>query len=301
MRKYLRKNRERKIIMDKKEIDYNSPAALKKFMEEHGMAMQKKFGQNFLVNADARKSLADALSISPGMKVWEIGPGLGAMTSEILLRGAKLTVFEIDRGFARILKELFSNYGDNFKIIEGDVIKTWKNELQSGGMPERIFGNLPYNIAAAIIADTIESGVRFEKAVFTVQKEVADRMCAKEGCGDYSSFSILCRWAYNVKPLLELAGGNFWPRPNVASKSVQMDKNPDFPDCVNPNHFIKMQRALFVSRRKTVYNNLLRFVPEADKALSALKKSDIDPMDRAERLSVKKLLELSDNLNTGIL
>ena len=80
-----------------------------------------------------------------------------------------------------------------------------------------------------------------------------------------------------------------------------MDKNPDFPDCVNPNHFIKMQRALFVSRRKTVYNNLLRFVPEADKALSALKKSDIDPMDRAERLSVKKLLELSDNLNTGIL
>ncbi|MGP1510952.1 MAG: 16S rRNA (adenine(1518)-N(6)/adenine(1519)-N(6))-dimethyltransferase RsmA [Treponema sp.] len=290
--------------MDKinlKSIDYNSPAALKNFMESHGMAMQKKFGQNFLINADARKTLAEELTVTPDMKVWEVGPGLGAMTSEILLRGAELTVFEIDRGFASVLKELFSSYGNNFKIVEGDVIKTWKNELQTGGFPERIFGNLPYNIAASIIADTIESGVRFEKAVFTVQKEVADRMCAKEGSSDYSSFSILCRWAYNVKPLLELSGGNFWPRPNVASKSVLMEKNPDFPNCINPAHFVKMQRALFGLRRKTVYNNLLRFTSDADKALSALKKSGIDPMDRAERLSIKKLLELSDNLNTAIL
>ncbi|MGP1565146.1 MAG: 16S rRNA (adenine(1518)-N(6)/adenine(1519)-N(6))-dimethyltransferase RsmA [Treponema sp.] len=290
--------------MDKinlKSIDYNSPAALKNFMESHGMAMQKKFGQNFLINANARKTLAEELTVTPGMKVWEIGPGLGAMTSEILLRGAELTVFEIDRGFASVLKELFSSYGNNFKIVEGDVIKTWKNELQTGGFPERIFGNLPYNIAASIIADTIESGVRFEKAVFTVQKEVADRMCAKEGSGDYSSFSILCRWAYNVKPLFELSGGNFWPRPNVASKSVLMEKNPDFPNCINPAHFVKMQRALFASRRKTVYNNFLRFTSDADKALAALKKSGIDPMDRAERLPIKKLLELSDNLNTAIL
>lgn len=290
--------------MDKinlKSIDYNSPAALKNFMESHGMAMQKKFGQNFLINADARKTLAEELTVTPDMKVWEVGPGLGAMTSEILLHGAELTVFEIDRGFASVLKELFSSYGNNFKIVEGDVIKTWKNELQTGGFPERIFGNLPYNIAASIIADTIESGVRFEKAVFTVQKEVADRMCAKEGSCDYSSFSILCRWAYNVKPLLELSGGNFWPRPNVASKSVLMEKNPDFPNCINPAHFVKMQRALFGSRRKTVYNNLLRFTSDADKALAALKKSGIDPIDRAERLSIKKLLELSDNLNTAIL
>ncbi|MGP1459859.1 MAG: 16S rRNA (adenine(1518)-N(6)/adenine(1519)-N(6))-dimethyltransferase RsmA [Treponema sp.] len=282
-------------------IDYNSPAALKNFLEERGMAMQKKFGQNFLVNARARQTLAESLALKDGMAAWEIGPGLGAMTAELLERGAALTVFEIDRGFANVLREQFSEAGDNFKIIEGDVLKSWKGEVKTAGIPERIFGNLPYNIAAAFIADTIEEGVRFDKAVFTVQKEVADRMCAKAGSADYSSFSVLCQWAYDVKPVLDLAGGNFWPRPNVASRSVVMEKKADFPRCKNPAHFIKMQRALFSSRRKTVYNNLTRFTSSADAAISALEASGIDPMARAERLPLEKLLELSDNLNTDIL
>ena len=76
--------------------DYNSPVALKAFMDENSMAMQKKFGQNFLVNADARKRLVDALDVKTDMKVWEVGPGLGSMTSELLERGVDLTVFEIE-------------------------------------------------------------------------------------------------------------------------------------------------------------------------------------------------------------
>lgn len=287
--------------MTMQKIDYNSPAALKIFLEERGMAMQKKFGQNFLVNERARQTLADSLALEDGMPAWEIGPGLGAMTAELLKKGAALTVFEIDRGFALILREFFENTGDNFKIVEGDVLKTWKGEVKSKGIPNRIFGNLPYNIAAAFIADTIEKGVRFEKAVFTVQKEVAERMCAKAGSADYSSFSVLCQWAYDVKPVLDLAGGNFWPRPNVASRSVVMEKKADFPRCKNPERFIKMQRALFSSRRKTVYNNLTRFTGNADTAFSALQASGIEPMTRAERLPLEKLLELSDHLNTDIL
>ena len=89
--------------------DYNSPIALKNFMDENNMAMQKKFGQNFLVNADARKKLIDVLDVKPGMKVWEVGPGLGAMTSEILRRGALLKVFEIDKGFIALLKVFFKD------------------------------------------------------------------------------------------------------------------------------------------------------------------------------------------------
>ena len=84
--------------------DYNSPTELKNFLESKGMSMQKKFGQNFLINAQARKKIIDALDIDETSKVWEVGPGLGAMTAEILSRGAELTVFEIDRGFISILK-----------------------------------------------------------------------------------------------------------------------------------------------------------------------------------------------------
>ena len=279
-----------------KHPDYNSPAELKQVLDINGFSMQKKFGQNFLINEDARKRLVDALEVGEGIKVWEVGPGLGAMTNTILERGSDLTVFEIDRGFASLISQFFEDYSEKntFRIVEGDVLKTWKWQLKAAGQPDRFFGNLPYNIAATIIADTIENNVRFERCVFTVQKEVAQRMCAKPGSADYSSFSALCQWAYDVKPLLDLAGGNFWPKPNVDSRAVLMTKKADFPCCKNPELFVKMQRALFSSRRKTVRNNLSQFLKNNDLAVSCLEKAGIDIMKRAEVLTLDELLKLSD-------
>lgn len=283
--------------------DYNSPQALKTFLEERGLSMQKKFGQNFLVNGDARKKLVDALDVSPETYVWEVGPGLGCMTSDILERGAKLTVFEIDRGFAALVRDFFSeDFKDTFNLVEGDVLKTWQKELkrvqeEGGKLPDRFFGNLPYNVAASIVADTIENNIRFDKCVFTVQKEVAVRMAAKPGSEDYSSLSVLCNWAYDIKNVVDLAGGNFWPKPNVDSRAVLFTKKADFPRCQNPSLFIKMQRALFSSRRKTVRNNLSLFLKNNEKTVAALEKAGIDPMKRAEVLTLDEMLKLSDVLN----
>jgi len=282
--------------------DYNSPSEIKQLLESNGFSMQKKFGQNFLINEAARKKLADSLELTENMSVWEIGPGLGAITSEILERGANLTVFEIDRGFISLLNQFFEKYAQtgHFEIVEGDVLKTWSNQLKKReNIPERLFGNLPYNIAASIIADTIEGNVRFEKCVFTVQKEVAMRMAAAPGSDDYSSFSVLCQWAYDVKPLMDLSGHNFWPKPNVDSRSVLMTKKTDFPCCESPQEFIKMQRALFSSRRKTVRNNLSSYLKSNDKAVEFLEKAGIDPMKRAEVLSIREMLHLSDIIYEG--
>ena len=275
--------------------DYNSAKNLKEILDQNGFSMQKKFGQNFLINPDARKKLIDCLDISENTKVWEIGPGLGAMTSEILERGADLTVFEIDRGFISLISEFFKPYAEKnkFRIIEGDVLKNWKKELEKG-KPDRLFGNLPYNIAATLIADTIENNIRFDKCVFTVQKEVAQRMCAKAGSEDYSSFSVLCNWAYDIKPVLDLNGNNFWPKPNVDSRAVIMTPKEKFPCCKEPEHFCKLQRALFSSRRKNVRNNLTGFIKNNDKALEYLEKAQIDPTLRAEVLSIEQILHLSD-------
>lgn len=282
-----------------KHPDYNSPFELKQFLDQNGFSMQKKFGQNFLVNADARKKLIDFLQIDENTSVWEVGPGLGAMTSEILERNAKLTAFEIDRGFASMVKQFFAEYEENgkFFLIEGDVLKTWKNYLETTSLPDRFFGNLPYNIAATIIADTIENNIRFDRCVFTVQKEVAQRMTAKPSQDDYSSFSVLCQWAYDVKNIMDLAGGNFWPKPNVDSRAVLFTKKEDFPRCNNPKLFVKMQRALFSSRRKTVRNNLSQFLNNNDIAVECLNKADIDIMKRAEVLTIDELLKLSDIIN----
>ena len=277
--------------------DYNSPAELKKILDENGFSMQKKFGQNFLINGAARTKLINALDVKQGTTVWEVGPGLGAMTNELLEKGTNLTVFEIDRGFISLISQFFKAYSekDSFKIIEGDVIKNWYAQTQGGTIiPERFFGNLPYNIAATIIADTIEKGIRFDKCVFTVQKEVAVRMSAKPGDSDYSSLSVLCNWAYDVKNLMDLAGASFWPKPNVDSRAVIFTKKEDFPRCINPKLFIKMQRALFSSRRKTVRNNLQGFLSNSEKAVNYLEKAGIDPMLRAEVLSIEQMLKLSD-------
>ncbi len=277
--------------------DYNSAAELKQVLDANGFSMQKKFGQNFLINQQARNKLIDALDVQEGTKVWEVGPGLGAMTSGLLEKGADLTVFEIDRGFISLISQYFDDYSqkEKFRIVEGDVLKNWYGQTQEGTvLPQRFFGNLPYNIAASIVADTIEKGIRFERCVFTVQKEVAVRMAAKPGDADYSSLSVLCNWAYDVKNLIDLSGSNFWPKPNVDSRAVIFTKKEDFPRCINPKLFIKMQRALFSSRRKTVRNNLQGFLNNNEKTMVCLEKAGINPILRAEVLTIEQMLKLSD-------
>ena len=274
-------------------INYDSPVALKNFLDSRGMAMQKKFGQNFLINSQARKLLIDTLKVDENTTVWEVGPGLGCMTSEIVEKGGKLTAFEIDRGFAAVLKEIFEGK-ENFSLVEGDVLKTWKNYYKENGLPDRFFGNLPYNVAAAIVADMISEGVRFPRAVVTVQKEVAMRMAAKPGTEDYSSFSVLCQWAYDITNVTDLSGGCFWPKPNVESRSVLMVAKPDFPCCKDTTTFMKVLRAIFVQRRKTIKNNLNGITNSTSETEEILSKAEIDPSIRAEKLDINRILNLSD-------
>lgn len=283
--------------------DYDSPKALGEFLENNGMAMQKKFGQNFLINRKSRERLVDALALEKGMSVWEIGPGLGAMTKELLSRDVNLVAFEIDRGFSLALQSFFDRDA-GFSIVEGDVLKSWKKALAERGKPDRLFGNLPYNIAATIIADTISEGALFDLVVVTVQKEVALRMTASPGSKDYSSFSVLCQWAYEVTPVMDLAAGSFWPRPNVASRAVRMVKRNDWPSCSSPETFMSLLRGLFSSRRKTIHNNFKAWLANAgsaitepdakDRSLEYLEKAGINPSDRPESLSVQDFLRLSD-------
>jgi 16S rRNA (adenine1518-N6/adenine1519-N6)-dimethyltransferase len=279
-------------------INYNSASALKAFLEQEGLGMRKKFGQNFLINPATRQSLADALGCGGGAEseeVWEIGPGLGAMTALLLEKGLKVKAFEIDTGFIRVLKKIFEGR-KNFSLVEGDVLKTWGAQE-----PARfLLGNLPYNIAATLLADMIEKGRLFTRMVVTVQKEVALRMTARAGSKDYSSFTVLCASAYSVKQLGVIRPSSFYPRPNVDSMGLLLE-NKNAAEGI-PKVFYPLVRALFASRRKTLKNNLSVFF--ASRGLSQevcaafLRENGLEGSERAENLEHGVFLSLAKSFES---
>jgi 16S rRNA (adenine1518-N6/adenine1519-N6)-dimethyltransferase len=280
------------------EINYDSAAALRGLLEEQGLGMRKKFGQNFLINPGIRKRLVDALEIGEGDDVWEIGPGLGAMTRELLDRGGRVRAFEIDPGFIGLLKELFKDHA-GFTLTEGDALKTWR---QAQAAPY-LLGNLPYNIGAVLLANFIEEGRFFKRMIVTVQKEVARRMAAKPGSADYSSFSVLIGSAYKVSPLMVISGASFYPAPRVDSRGIRLDLRAGI--APRPPLFYPLVRQLFSSRRKTIKNNLQSFVssrimkPETgplDIVLPVLEQCGIKPEERAENLTIEQFAELAERL-----
>jgi len=283
------------------EINYNSAACLKAFLEENGLGMRKKFGQNFLVNPGVRQGLADALGAEAGNHVWEIGPGLGAMTSLLLQKSLKVTAFEIDPGFIRLLGTIFAG-SENLTIVPGDAMKTWRDQPPA----PYLLGNLPYNIAASLLADFMENGLFFRRMVVTVQREVALRMTAQAGSRDYSSFSVLCSSAYRVKPLMVVKGASFYPRPNVDSQGVLLELRDDSASLAvaenRPACFYPLVRHLFSSRRKTIRNNLAGFLAQngksanadsGDLAASLLSSASLDCDLRAENLHLDEFAALA--------
>jgi len=284
-------------------INYNSAAELRAFLDKEGLGMLKKYGQNFLINPQVRQSLVEALFAGGGAdggdETWEIGPGLGAMTEMLLDRGLKVKAFEIDTGFSRILKQLFSAW-ENFSLVEGDVMKTWNDSFRANSAPPYLFGNLPYNIAAVLMADLIENGCFFKRMVVTVQKEVALRMAASAGSADYSSFSVLCSSFYKVKPLMIIRPSSFYPKPNVDSMGVLLEKK-DSP--VYPAVFFPLVRSLFAARRKTIKNNLSGFL--SSKACGTAKADGVAKAHGASRSGGKTPADeicaqvLAENALTG--
>ncbi|MDR1900541.1 MAG: 16S rRNA (adenine(1518)-N(6)/adenine(1519)-N(6))-dimethyltransferase RsmA [Treponema sp.] len=237
------------------EINYDSGRLLRIFLEGKGLGMRKRYGQNFLINRQVRKRLVDSLEAGEGEAVWEIGPGLGAMTELLLARGMKVRAFEIDPGFSALLRERFGGNG-NFSLVEGDVLKNWREHPPS----PLLLGNLPYTIGAALLGDFIEEGRFFRRMVVTVQKETAERMAAPPGSAAYSSFSVLCGSVYRVSPLLSIHRSSFYPAPHVDSRGVRLDlldgaEGRNFPPLFHP-----LVRSLFSSRRKMIKNTLSDFV-----------------------------------------
>ena len=261
--------------------------------------MTKKFGQNFLIAPEAREGIVRLIGPEPGMAVWEIGPGLGAITHLLVRSGAAVTAFEIDHGFASILRDEAFRDDTNFTLVEGDALDTL---FSMQGCPERVVGNLPYNVGSQIIARMIERSVLPPLMVFTLQKEVGERMTSRAGDDEYSSFSILTQIDYDNEIAMTIKPGSFYPAPKVESAVVVMRRRKD--SLVGQDErplFISLVRALFAQRRKTIRNNLLsspRFSSLGKERIEAvLASTGLDGSERAETLSLDTLKALSSKLS----
>ncbi len=175
----------------------DSPAEIRAALEERGLALKKRWGQNFLVNRGARERLVSLLELKGSETVWEIGPGLGSMTGLLLERAKEVRAFEMDRGLCRFLLETFAGT-PAFKLVQGDFLESWRNAVAEHGPPDRLLGNLPYRTASLMIGDLIEGGLRPRVVVVTVQRELAERMASGPGTKSYSSFSVLCQSSFHV-------------------------------------------------------------------------------------------------------
>ncbi len=282
-------------------LNYDSPGEIERVLNENGLAMTKKFGQNFLINRDMRERLVSLMDVEAGMRVWEIGPGLGAITHSLLKKGVDLTAFEIDRGFVRILNEAAFNDEENFTLVEGDALKTLFKKRYLP-LPERIIGNLPYNVGSVIIAKLIEESYLPPLMVFTLQREVVDRMVGKPGSENYSSFSVLTQIDYENTLSLKLSRGCFWPQPNVDSAVVVMRKRAEslVPDNLRPV-FLTLLRALFSQRRKTIKNNLLSSVygnNGREFVERVLAEASFDGSERAETLQIGEIVRLAEAIQS---
>jgi 16S rRNA (adenine1518-N6/adenine1519-N6)-dimethyltransferase len=281
-------------------LNYGSPREIRRVLERLGLRLHKRWGQNFLINRGARLRIVSLVEPEPGDTVWEIGAGLGTLTVLLLPHVRCLVAFEIDRGLIRHLQESFKAR-ENFRLVAGDALKTWKSCYAEQGAPDKIVGNLPYGSASALIGALAEHRVLAGRLVFTVQRELAERMTAQPGSKNYSSFSVLCQTVYGISQRMQLKPGSFFPAPEVQSSVVVLEPNREVQHVSEWGFFLRCLRMLFRSRRKTMRNNLLAggiAGPEQVRRLDRIfEELRIDPRVRAERLSPQELLRFSQRLN----
>jgi len=267
------------------------PSLIRPLLAERGLALKKRWGQNFMISRRDRERVVALAAIESPDRVWEIGSGLGGITELLVTQAREVTVFEVDFGLARVIEERF---GERVRMVHGDAAKTVRNE----SLPDRIVGNLPYRSAAAIVSALLErdgglSGVK--RMVYTVQKEMAVRMGASPGTREYSPFSVLCQLAARVSLGGDIPRGSFYPAPEVASSIVILEPQ------ATEGHLLAsastVTRALFQSRRKTIANNLPTLAARTGHSVEDLRKllaeESIDSSARAEELGPQQFAGLA--------
>lgn len=233
-----------------------------------------RFGQNFMIDGNTVRAIADAARIEPRDVVIEVGPGTGTLTEELLARAGRVVAVEIDRDLSQMLLQRHIE-NPKFELIEGDaldgkhalnptlleVIRVAKGMFEP--KPVKLVANLPYNIASPLVIELLIEGI--DSLVFTVQKEVADRLAGKAGTSDFGPLTVMAQLLAKVEVLKVLPNTVFWPPPKIESALVRMTRQDQLGE--SAREFSKFVAALFSFRRKTLSKALSMMETQIDPAV----------------------------------
>lgn len=209
-------------------------------LEAFGLAPQKRFGQNFLIDQNLMLKLLELAEVDSSQIVLEVGPGTGSLTEELLSRAGKVVAVEIDSGMHRLLAERLRDRA-NLALLHLDILvgkhAMAPEAVSALGGGANLVSNLPYNVATPLVAQCLVSSwqaakgisrsVRFDRLTFTVQQEVADRMVAPHGSWEYGPVSVIVALLGRTQFGPVVPNTSFWPKPQVTSRIVRIDFLPE--------------------------------------------------------------------------
>ena len=270
-------------------------------LKKYQFRMQKKYGQNFLIDGNILAKIVEAAQITKEDCVLEIGPGIGTMTQYLAEAPGRVFAVEIDKGLIPILEETLSSY-HNVTVLCEDILKVNLAALtaENGGRPLKVVANLPYYITTPIIMALFESGMPLASITVMVQSEVADRMQTGPGSKDYGALSLAVQYYAKPEIVARVPASCFLPRPNVDSTVVRLTRYEKPPVDADDEAFLfAVIRASFNQRRKTLANGLANaggLGVTRGQVETALEEMELPLMVRGEALSLERFTELSNRL-----
>lgn len=258
---------------------------------QHQVKAKKHLGQHFLNDESVAQQIADTLSLNGYNNVLEIGPGMGVLTKYLLKKDITTYVIEIDTESVEYLKANYLNLAP--RIIEKDFLKYDLNEVFKGE-PLAIIGNYPYNISSQIVFKALEMRDQIPEFSGMFQKEVAQRICSKEGSKVYGILSVLTQAFYDAEYLFTVPPNVFNPPPKVDSGVLRLRRKENFTLPCDEKLFFKVVKMAFQQRRKTIRNSLKTLnLSDNLKANSIFGK-------RPEQLSVAEFVALSQLIEADL-
>lgn len=278
-------------------MELTNIGVIRGLFERHGFSFTKSLGQNFLVNPAVCPKIAEMGGANPGVCALEIGTGVGVLTKELAERCDKVIAVEIDTSLKPILEETLADY-DNVEIVFADVMETDLAALlaeKAAGMEVVVCANLPYYITSPVIMRVLESRLPVSAMTVMVQKEAADRICAKPGTRDCGAISCAVSYYSEPKLLFKVGRGSFMPSPNVDSAVIRLDVKPHSGKAPEEEKLLfRIIRAAFSQRRKQIANPLSSELGISKSDLAELMQScGIKPTARAEELTLEDFERLT--------
>lgn len=275
-------------------------SVIKDVMTRHGFTFSKALGQNFIVNPSVCPRIAEEGGARAGYGALEIGAGVGVLTAELAKRADKVVCIELDSRLLPVLDETLSDF-DNVTIVNEDVLKADLHKIIAenfGDMPFVVCANLPYYITSPVIMKLLESRIKAESITVMVQKEAAQRLCAKVGSRDAGAVTVAVNFYAESQKLFDVSRGSFMPSPKVDSAVIRLDirKNPPI-QVESEKFFFSMVKAAFAQRRKTASNSISSGMNLPKETVnSAIENAGFAVAVRPESLSMEDLGKLCNSL-----